>query len=110
MNNKIKIIVNKIKEKKYLLFILFAIWVGLEYIGIGPYSYIRIHDLGDSHLPLYLTFIRNFLKYGMTYWNQYAVCGFDYLSATGTEIFHLNSILFLIFPGWIAYQIFVLFK
>ncbi len=57
MSNKFEIIINKIKEKKYLLFLIFTIWVGLEYIGIGPYAYIRIHDLGDSHLPLYLTFI-----------------------------------------------------
>ena len=52
MNNKFKITVDKIKEKKYLLFLLFTIWVGLEYIGAGPFSYIRIHDTGDSTIPL----------------------------------------------------------
>ena len=45
-------ITNKIKEKKYLLFLLFAIWVGLEYIGAGPFSYIIIHDTGDSAISL----------------------------------------------------------
>ena len=52
MNNKFKIIINKIKEKKYLLFLLFTIWVGLEYIGAGPFSYIRIHDTGDGAIHL----------------------------------------------------------
>jgi len=108
MNKKFKIAFSKIKEKKYILFLLFTMWVGLEYIGASPFSYIRIHDTGDSHIPLYLSFVQNVYKYGMTYWNQYAVCGFDYLSAAGTEIFHLNSLLFLIFPGWIAYQILIL--
>jgi len=107
MNNKIKMIINKIKEKKHLLFILFTVWIGLEYIGAGPFSYIRIHDTGDSTIPLYLSFVQNIFKYGMTYWNQYSVCGIDRF-ANGPDIFHLNTLLFLIFPGWIAYQILVL--
>lgn len=110
MSNKTKIMINKIKENKLLFFLLFTIWVGLEYIGAGPFSYIRIHDIGDSTVPLYLSFVKNIFTYGITYWNQYAVCGFDYLAAAGTEIFHLNSLLFLIFPGWIAYQILVLLQ
>ena len=107
MNNKINIIFNNIKEKKYLLFLIFTIWVGLEYIGAGPFSYIRIHDTGDSTIPLYLSFVKNIFRYGMTYWNQYAVCGIDRF-ANGPDILHLNTLLFLIFPGWIAYQILVL--
>jgi len=99
MNNKIEMISNKIKEKKYILFPFFTIWVGLEYIGAGSFSYIIIHDVGDIHIPLYLSFAQNIFKYRMTYWDQYAVCGFDYLSATVTELFHLNSILFLINDG-----------
>jgi len=107
MNNKMKMITNKIKEKKFLLFLLFTIWIGLEYIGAGPFSYIRIHDTGDSTIPLYLSFVQNIFRYGMTYWNQYAVCGIDRF-ANGPDILHLNTLLFLIFPGWIAYQILVL--
>ena len=109
MSNKIKIIINKINKKKYLLFLLFVIWIGLEYIDAGPFSYIRIHDTGDSTIPLYLSFAQNIFKYGMTYWNQYAVCGIDRFAA-GPNIFHLNSFLFLVFPGWIAYQILVLLQ
>jgi len=107
MDSKIKIMINKIKENKLLFFLIFTIWVSLEYFGAGPFSYIGIRDTSDSNLPLYLTFIRNYLKYGMTYWNQYAVCGFDYLATAGPNIFHLNTLLFSIFPGWIAYQILV---
>jgi len=109
MDSRIKMISNKIKEKKYLLFLIFTIWVGLEYIGAGPFSYIRIHDTGDSTIPLYLSFVQNIFKYGMTYWNQYTVCGIDRF-ANGPDIFHLNTLLFLIFPGWIAYQILVLLQ
>jgi len=107
MNNKFKVTVDKIKEKKYLLFLLFTIWVGLEYIGAGPFSYIRIHDSGDTTIPLYLSFAKNIYRYGITYWNQYAVCGIDRF-ASGPDILHLNTLLFLIFPGWIVYQILVL--
>jgi len=107
MNDKLAIIIGKIKEKKYLLFLLFTIWVGLEYIGAGPFSYIRIHDTGDGTIPLYLLSAKNIREYGMTYWNQYAVCGIDRI-ANGSDIFHLNTLLFTIFPGWIAYQILVL--
>lgn len=109
MNSKIKMITNKIKENKILLFLLFTMWVGLEYIGAGPFSYIRIHDTGDGTIPLYLSFVQNIFKYGMTYWNQYSVCGIDRF-ANGPDIFHLNSFLFLVFPGWIAYQILVLLQ
>ena len=91
MSNKFKTITNKIKEKKYLLFLLFTIWVGLEYIGAGPFSYIRIHDTGDSTIPLYLSFVQNIFKYGMTYWNQYAVCGIDRF-ANEPDIFHLMKV------------------
>ena len=109
MSNKFEIIINKIKEKKYLLFLLFAIWVGLEYIGVGPFSYIRIHDTGDGAIPGYILFSKSIFKYGMTYWNQYTVCGIDRF-ANGPDIFHLNTLLFSIFPGWLAYQTLVLLQ
>ena len=110
MNDKLALIIGKIKEKKYLLFLLFTIWVGLEYIGAGPFSYMKIHDSGDIAIPQYLSFAKNIYKYGITYWNQYAICGLDNLATAGPEIFHLNSFLFLIFPGWIGYQILVLLQ
>ena len=110
MSNKIKMMINKIKENKILFFLLFTIWVGLEYIGAGPFSYIRIHDTSDSSIPLYFSYVQNLYRYGMTYWNQYAVCGFDHLATAVKDIFHLNILLFLIFPGWIAYQILVLLQ
>ena len=40
-----------LKAHPALLFLLWALWPAIEYFGFGPYSYVRVHDNGDSFLP-----------------------------------------------------------
>jgi hypothetical protein len=93
-------------EKKLTLFLLITLWLSLEYIGLGPYSYIRIHDTGDSFIPRYIVFASDFFKHGVTYWFPYMGSGVDRL-ANDLLYPQFAVILFGIFPGWFAYQLII---
>lgn len=95
-----------IYERELLLFLVVASWLGLEYLALGPFSYIRIHDTGDYFIPLHLQTTRDLLKHGITYWFPYMGAGVDRLSQDVSYV-HLNEIAFLILPGWLAYQLIV---
>ncbi len=91
------------------IFLLWAIWLTSEYIFLGPFSYIRMHDEGDSILPMRLAQVIDFAANGFSYWFPYAACGTDRLAAT-YKIFQLDSLLFFIFPGWLAYGLIILIQ
>lgn len=98
--------VDHLIEQRWILFFLITLWIILEYIGLGPFSYIRIHDTGDSHIPRYIILTANFFKNGITYWFPHMGCGVDRLSVD--LLFpHFTTILFAILPGWVAYQIII---
>ncbi len=95
-----------IYERELLLFLVVASWLGLEYLALGPFSYIRIHDTSDYFIPLRLQTTRDLLKHGITYWFPYAGAGVDRLSQDVSYV-HLYEIAFLVLPGWLAYQLMV---
>ena len=90
-----------LSRNKWPIFLLWSLWLTLEYFGLGPFSYLRIHDWGDSIFPMRLGLIREFFESGFSYWTNIAACGFDRLAATGT-FFQLDSLLFLTLPGWLS--------
>ncbi len=85
-----------------VIFLLWALWLTLEYFGLGPFSYIHIHDLWDSWIPARLCLIQEFFQNGFSYWYPYAVCGIDRVPLE-LNIFQVDSLLFSFFPGWFAY-------
>ena len=84
------------------IFLIWALWLTSEYIFLGPFSYIRMHDEGDSVLPMMMEQAMDFAGNGFYYWLSYAACGTDRLAA-GYKIFEFDSLLFLLFPGWLVY-------
>ena len=99
--------IKQLVKQKEILFLLISLWIALEYIGIGPFSYIRIHDSGDSHIPRQMAMTTTFFKHGINYWFPYSGCGVDSL-ANNIKHSSFMGILFGIFPGWLAYQIIIL--
>lgn len=85
-----------------IIFLIWAFWLTSEYIFFGPFSYIRMHDEGDSFIPMMMMQALDFSGNGFYYWLSYAVCGTDRLAA-GYKILDINSLLFLLFPGWLVY-------
>jgi hypothetical protein len=54
-------------------------------------------------LPMRLGIINGFLRYGFGYWFPYAATGIARLSLTDLNFFRVDTILFLAFPGWLAF-------
>ena len=89
----------------WAIFTLWALWLTAEYYGLGPFSYIRIHDLGDSVFPMQLRSIQGFFEHGFSYWFPYAVCGADRVAMGLVDLFRVEGLPFLVLPGWLAYGI-----
>ena len=86
---------------KWLIFLIWSIWLTWEYYALGPYSYVRIHDWGDSYLPMWMNRIQQFSDFGLSHWSAQAVGGFDSLPMLG-PLFRTDTLLFFIFPGWLT--------
>jgi len=84
--------------------LLGMVWIALEYVALGPYSYFKIRDNGDSIVPALLSQTNWLLD--QQFWFPYAGAGADRL-ALGFYA-GLDTLLFGLVPGWLAYQIFVL--
>ena len=98
-----------ILANKAVLWMGFTLWIGLEYYALGPSSYLRIFDNGDSLIPQNIAVARDFLQHGIHYWYAYAASGVDLL-AEGywfTNVY-FGNLIFIVFPGWLAYQITIL--
>ena len=85
----------------WAIFFLWALWLSLEYFCLGPFSYLRIHDWGDSTLPMRLGVIHEFLDNGFNHWSNIAVCGLDRLGATGPFL-QIELLFYLTLPAWLA--------
>jgi len=84
------------------LFIGVAVWLCLEYVILGPYSYVRIGDNLDIFIPQLAGLWRGFLSWGAAYWSPLFAGGIDRLGSDGAY-FNAGSILFALFPTWLAY-------
>jgi hypothetical protein len=96
-------LINVLFNRPLFLFLIWALWLSAEYVFLGPFSYVRVHDVGDSALPMRLALIDEFLKNGFFYWFPYEACGSDRLSFTFLNFLQVDSLLFFTLPGWLAY-------
>lgn len=92
------------KRIELLLFFTWSLWLSLEFL-LGPYSHVRIFDAGDSLLPSLIGAKLQFQKYGINYFADYMASGVDGASQFLIPFSNLNSTLFTLFPGWLAYGI-----
>ncbi|MCH8905176.1 MAG: hypothetical protein IIA45_14840 [Bacteroidetes bacterium] len=96
-----------ILKKKVLLFLIISFWIILEYIMLGPFSYMEIHDTGDQFIPREISLSSEIINNGTNYWYHLMGSGVDRL-ANDMVYPHFTTLLFVVFPGWIAYVIIVL--
>lgn len=98
---KISRIYQSFVRNKWCIFLLWSLWLTLEYFGLGPFSYFLVHDWGDSVLPMRLGLVREFFDNGFSYWTNTAACGLDRLASTG-PFFQVDNLFLLTLPGWSA--------
>ena len=101
VNNFIKRSWDFVSKYRLPIFLIWSLWLTLEYFGLGPFSYVRMHDWGDALFPMKMGSILEFSENGFSYWSSQAACGIDRLAATG-PLFRVDSLFYFTFPGWLA--------
>ncbi len=86
------------------LMLLAAPVLAAEQVLLGPWSYLRLHDTGDSFVPE-LLFLWQKSSPALLFPGM--VCGMDRLGY-GRSLCAFPDMLFGLLPGWAAYQLFVL--
>lgn len=87
------------------VFLLWALWLSLESLALGPFSYVRIPENADINLPARLAFAREAANHDVGYWAPHRAGGADRLSqlmACG-----LDALPYLVLPGWLAHGLFI---
>ncbi|MFA6030758.1 MAG: DUF6044 family protein [Elusimicrobiota bacterium] len=94
-------------ERPWAVFALISLWLGLEHVILGPYSYVNIGEMGDCVLPAASLLTSGLLGPGVHYWLPTVACGIDRLA---NSLMYPQALVLLSFllPGWAAYQIFLL--
>lgn len=88
----------------FWFFLIWSLWISAEFL-LGSYSHVRIHDAGDGLLPQLLASKIQFQKYGLSYFADYMAGGIDATAQFLTHFGNFNSLLFFVFPGWLAHGI-----
>ncbi|MDO8607479.1 MAG: DUF6044 family protein [Phaeospirillum sp.] len=88
-------------DRPALIFLAAALVMAVLSYGLGPASFMRWHDLGDSHLTRYMATAATVKAVGLHSLFPWAASGVD-LEATGTRTTDAFLLLFLILPGWAA--------
>lgn len=102
------VIANYIRNRPLTVLNLLFLLLIIEYIALGKYSYLQIHDLADDNLPRYIALWRNFSESGLQYWSSDIGAGTDRL----TNLIYYDNLLSLmvsVLPAWLAYQIYIVF-
>lgn len=88
-------------ERPALLFFAWSLWLALEYIGLGPLSYVPLADHGENNLPARLATALAWQDGGIGFWFPQAMMGADRL-AMGFQN-KSDLLLFFLLPGWLAH-------
>src|SRR3989344_3044135 len=94
-------IVHRITKRPYVIFLLFSFLLVLEYVMLGPFSYVRIGDNLDIFIPRLMSQWQGFWTDGFSSWSSLFAGGIDRLSNDMTY-FNAGSILFAVFSAWLA--------
>jgi len=83
------------------VFLVWSLWLATPYFIFGPNSYVRIHDVGDSTLPVLIALKLKATPSIFNFWSSQALTGYDRYAVGFTKILH--ALFFYRIPGWIAY-------
>lgn len=90
-----------LRHRSGTVFVLWAVWLSLEYVALGPFSYVRIPENADIHIPARLALARDFAHHDLGYWVPQRAGGGDRLSQL--MACNIDALVFLYLPGWLAY-------
>ena len=95
-------------HRAVLIFFIWALWLSLEYLALGPFSYVRIPENANIHIPARLSLARDISLHNVGYWVPEWAGGVDRLSEL--MACSLDTVLFVFLPGWLAYGLFMLLQ
>ena len=84
-----------------LLYLAWSLWLALEFIGLGPLSYVPLADHGENNLPARLATALAWQDGGIGFWFPQALMGADRL-AMGLQN-KSDLLFFFLLPGWLAH-------
>lgn len=84
-----------------LLFLAWSCWLALEYVGLGPLSYVPLADHGENNLPARLSAALAWQEGEIGFWFPQALMGADRL-AMGFQN-KSDLLFFFLLPGWLAH-------
>lgn len=99
-------VINYLRNRPLALLNLLFLFLIIEYVILGKYSYIQTHDFANDIFPRYIALWRNFSESGFQYWSSDIGAGADRL----TNLVYYDNVLSLlisVFPAWMAYQIYI---
>src|SRR5688572_21583445 len=94
-----------IDKLSLLVFLIWALFLSVEYMGDGATSYVKIHDAGDSVLASRLAIKSDLETHENGNWNPNLLLGLDRMAQD--EGLGPIDLLFLFFPGWLAYGLLI---
>lgn len=104
---------NKLLERKILFFFLFSLWVCLEEVILGPYSFFPSHynggyDVSHLNIPRSIAAIDDLFKHGINYWFPTIMAGADLSAGYWSYTFLWSlSLQLLIMPAWLGQQLLI---
>ncbi|KPA09290.1 membrane protein [Candidatus Magnetomorum sp. HK-1] len=88
-----------------VIFVLWALWLSSHSLLLGPYSFTQLHDNAECYLPAKMSIESIQNLYPFSKWNHQWQAGSDISGTTFAS--DIDTLLFLLFPGWLAYGLFL---
>jgi len=85
-----------------IFFLLWSLWLSFWYFGLGPLSFVFMHDTGDSALPYRAALADALVKGHWGYWDPQKLAGIDTLSMLVSPS-QPDILLLALLPTWLAY-------
>jgi hypothetical protein len=86
-------------------FALWALVLAFPYFGLGPASFVVLHDTSEMNLPRAVWYGAEHAQTGMGVWSPMGISGTDRLASGLSR--DLDTFLFTFLPGWLAYGLFM---
>ncbi len=83
-----------------LFFALWALWLALGSLALGPNSYVRVLDEGNGHVPARIAASMDGTSLALTRWAPWCAGVDRFAQAMNTD---LSVVLFALLPSWLAY-------
>jgi len=84
------------------IFFFWSVWLTFWYFGLGPRSFVVVHDTGDGNLPYRIALAAKLMNDQWGYWDPQKLLGIDSLTMLVWP-FQPDVILLAILPQWLAY-------